>query len=227
MLPATFGNPPGSGAANEITFISVTSQAQHGGSVLMPSDINSGDIILALTSSEKEGGAQAAAYGTGFTSLQTLVPPQRPIGENSYYARLCTSYKIAAGTEASTSIGGFMNTTHEDSHVFIYRPNFTPTTVTEQDVTTANTTGNPSSTVINGATSVEAIISYGFFVGSGTPSVTWTGATADASPTGTLGYFKHAARTNGFNAGGGVDITADMNDTGNANGYITSYLEIT
>lgn len=93
----------------------VTTTNSSTASLTMPSGILAGDLLLALTgagSGSSSIPAITAAYGTGFTALNTVTGTYviTSGGSTFYYRNTgCTSYKIATGTESGTTIGGFVN----------------------------------------------------------------------------------------------------------------------
>jgi len=71
-------------------------------SVTGPASIQAGDLLIGL----QIGNSTTTAYGTGFTGLATATGSQTS-GKTTYYSRAIVSYKIADGSEASASLGGW------------------------------------------------------------------------------------------------------------------------
>lgn len=127
MIPGTLpighlGAAPGSllleyrAYANQVDSASTT--------ITAPADIQAGDLILSLSHSMEYGTTPpAAAYATGFTGLFTC-SQYTAYGKGSYYAcRICVGYKIADGSEASASIGGWMTGSLQcNKQLGVYRP---------------------------------------------------------------------------------------------------------
>lgn len=183
-------------------------------SVTMPSGINSGDLIIVVQNVYNDP-APTLAYGTGFTSLDGR------LATGSTGIRLAISYKIAAGTEGGTSIGGFMdgNASYENAIVFVYRPDFSISSVTIHDIADEETDFNPAAQTVNASGQAERTIVIGNSWGGAMTQYTLT-PDATVSTSGTMNV-KMTAQ-----APYGSDCTVDMPDYGTANTLYSCYLKV-
>ena len=221
----------GDGGADGLTTISYqtgTTASQHAGTITFPSGINSGDVLIVMQNSEDYNNSIPAAYGTGFTSVGTVTGTTSS-GDDTVYYRTCVSMKVADGTEASASIGGFINADdREGAVVYVYRPNVAATAIAAFDVETQYTNGNPTAQTINASSSTEVVIAFGCFGGTTDTnmSITWS-VTSDQDFTVANGFADIKSRATGYAKGTAVDITADTSDSGSANMIISGYIEVT
>lgn len=210
----------------ELAYVSSSKSTGYASSITFPADIQEGDILIVGQqygdSDDTNESDYTANTGTGFTSAGSAHDP----GINWVYQH-AVSYKLADGTEASASIGGFMpkesgaNTT---AAIFVYRPNFLPTTLTLQDEYSYGGTGNPAAYVINASDSALATICVGHAGGNNGPGATWSG-TADGTITESSGSAELTFRAEAANKGAGADITHDVGDNG-SNHATSFYLEV-
>lgn len=100
------------------------------GSMTFPTGIEEGDVIFAFAAASEQ--STTAVYGTGFTSLGTQ-QESYTVGKSTYRFRQCLSYKIADGTESSSTIGGFLpNSINSRLGIAVYRPkNFSASSVSK------------------------------------------------------------------------------------------------
>lgn len=210
-----------------LTLVTSSTDTEYNGTISFPADILEGDIIIV---GQQYGDADTTTEpnytsytGTGFTSVGGGYAP----GIDWVYQH-AVSYKLADGTEASSSIGGFMpqeSGSDVTAGIVVYRPNAPIANISAQDVANAATTGNPAAQVINASNSVVATISVAHAGGNNTPSVSYSG-TPDVTVTHNSGSAKISLRTEAATKGSGVDITFDVGDTG-SNHATSFYLEVT
>lgn len=227
-LAAALGDG-GSTGVSTVSYQTSNYAIDYNGSITMPSGISAGDVIIVLQSSYNLSGGPSAAYGTGFSSVGTVSNSWNS-GEDMYSHRTCMSMKIADGTEASSSIGGFMNGTRECAVVYVYRPDTAATTITAQDVETQATNGNPTGHTINASSStkVAIVVALGQGTNGGSINMTWS-ATSDQSYDGATVssvYSGLDTRATGYDAGSAVDVTTDTDDASTANHIISCYIEV-
>ena len=222
---------PAAGGVSTLTYQTSTSASDHGGSITMPSGISSGDIIVVCQSAVKNTfntTAPTAAYGTGFTSIGTDTVSYDAGGGSFNNLRMCLSAKIADGSEASSSISGFMNDNREAASVYVYRPDATPTTMTPTGYVSATSNGDPASqTVLAGSSTTAHIVVAHYNCRSTSPTITYSGATSDADfdDIGSIDC-RLASRATGVASGSGANVTIDINDNNRLNGVAGCYIEV-
>ena len=117
---ANTGNTGGANTVNTISY--VTHATSTASTITAPSNILSGDILVLYDQSASLGSIPSEVIPTGFTKIQGatngLLSGSRGI----------SSFKIANGTEASTSITG-VNAGEMAKILFVLRPNFTASNV--------------------------------------------------------------------------------------------------
>lgn len=219
------------GGVTSISYQTSTSASNHNGSITMPSGISSGDVIIVCQSATKSTINQSpptAAYGTGFTSIGTD-SVSRSDGQGDYTnMRMCLSAKIADGTEASSSIGGFMNDSKESAAVYVYRPNVAATTITAVGYVSDTSNANPAAQTITASGTSKAHIVVAHYNSRNTsPTITYSGATSDQNfdDIGNADC-RLAARATGVSSGGGSNVTIDINDNNSLNGVAGCYIEV-
>jgi len=212
----------------EVAFVTSATSTQHNGSITMPSGIQTGDIIIVGQQWRGLDGDTADYSGSGFTSISNLYVAGSSIVDDDYY-KSHASYKIADGSEASASVSGFADQdayTATTAGIYVYRPNAEVSAVTQVNKYTYQGSGNPAQNVLYGSSSSAATIALAVTGSNNYPSITFSGATADAVVD--INNYGSDLRMRAYaaNKGAGVDITTDMNDVG-ANLFTSVLLEIT
>lgn len=217
----------------EVSFVTSVTRTNTEGTLLMPSDIQANDIILVF---QKYGGyddqGSPANYdgtndnGDGFTKIGGVYQGPAPY----YSGCIAASYKLASGTEAASTISGFMSYNTADrfnynsSAIYIYRPNAEVSSVSAADVFTGEQVGGTISTTVNGTTSVESIITFGFAGTPNTATLTW-GTTSDQNSVVNNGYADIEVDVTSFRKGYVSDVTASSADSGQ-HFLLSGYLEV-
>ncbi len=155
MLPGLY-NPSAGAAAFSVSYVSNTTYTTYNGTLTMPT-LEVGDIILVVQYVLAWGLIiPAAAYGTGFTAIQTngstysFGPTDKAVG-------IAVSYRIATSGDSGRAIGGFQNDATEYAVVAIYRPSAALATVTPLDLSTSVLDNPPFSTITASGSSLWTI----------------------------------------------------------------------
>lgn len=134
-----------------------------GGTITMPSGIQSGDVILiyqvAGYGQQNSYPTGTVRYGNGFTGANTKTGYYL-ISSTSYYTHIAAvSYKKANGTESNTNISGFISQSAWDhtAILFLLRPNKNISSISISNITTVVTTADPPQYTINSLTNSEII----------------------------------------------------------------------
>ena len=189
-----------------LTYIEVhTSFDANGTFTLGAGDIQSGDLLFVIQ--EALGSSDpASSPGTGFTSV-TTAGGSRTSGKSTWYARVQVSYKIADGTENSTSIGGFMNATHGENYLMaVYRPDGA---IAGVENTSSTDYGTNIGTISVGGDTATTTITY-----SATPMESTNGLNMTWSPVHDAGLADGSGtlRGNMYVGGVGADVTITETD---------------
>ena len=141
---------------NNISLINNNAYASHNGSLLMPSGIQAGDLLL-VSNTAGSGGASIPTItvlpGLNFTLISSVTGTYS-ISTSFYRQTSVMSYKIADGTEGGTTISSFTTSTGSAAILFHLRGNVKINSVTNTTFintaiatepplyTAATTTGN-------------------------------------------------------------------------------------
>ena len=210
-------------SVTEVDFVTSSSPTNYNGSITMPSDIQAGDVIV-VGQMYYASTVDDALPGSGFTQISILSNYKAAC--ESYTS--CTSYKIADGTEGGASISGFGDKSvysYTSAGVYVYRPNSPAASVAQVNKYTYEGTGDPAQNILYGSTSGAATVAVAVAGCNNYPSITFSGATPDASVDINNFGSDLRMRAYGANKGAGVDVTTDMNDAG-ANLFTSVLLEI-
>lgn len=109
--------------------------------------------------------AISLAYGNGFTLISYLdqLGSARIVNTNYYMRQITTtSYKIATGNEAGTSVGGFLSSPTRPERVVLFhiRGTLPISSVTAIPISTTGTAGNPPPYTINSNASFDEVAYY-------------------------------------------------------------------
>ncbi len=134
-----------SGGPMELTYIGASKGEDHAGSLTGHADIEAGDLLFLTQWAVVRGSGTppAANYGTGFTSLETHSGTEI-VSKVTFSTRLCLSYKIADGTEASSTVGGLTYSNGEGALLAVYRPSKPITSVVVTSHTEYTENFNPA-----------------------------------------------------------------------------------
>lgn len=216
-----------------VDFVTSVTRTNSEGTLLMPSGIQAGDIIVVF---QKYGGydnlGSPANYdgtndnGTGFTKIGGIYQGPAPY----YSGCIAASYKIAVANDDGNTIGGFMsyNTAdrynHNSAAIYVYRPNYDVTLVSAVDVFTGEQRGGSIATTVNASQSALACIAFGFAGTPNTAALSW-GAGSDQNSVVNNGYADIEVDVYGFNKGAGADVSVSSSDSGQ-HFLLSGYLEV-
>ena len=206
-------------AAGGMTVSFIASSTSSGSdTITAPASINAGDLLLLVDSCFFE---QGGGVPTGFTSITSAI---------STFVDTLVSYKIADGTEDSSSITGQLGyISYEQVKLMLqFRGSPAISSVTPQDIATQITDGNPTSQTCNAGSGQAPLIVIGSY-GSNAPvdprtfSTTADGEISDSDfhAYGMSNYLKYKI----YNSSP-ADTTIDMDDEGIENNLISFYLEL-
>jgi len=205
-------------AFQDATF--VTSTSDIGSNALtLPSGIQSGDIIIFLEGAVDDV-LPAADVPSGFTqAIHTFAD----LG--SIDVRSIISYKIADGTEGSTSIIGVDEFACRAA--FVFRPNFTVGSATHRDTAGQATSGNPTAQVCNATGDPSScVIVVGFGWGVAGVDLSFS-PSQDVTEEDTFGEIGFDAKCKVYaNTETHADHTIDIGDLGSVNVLQSLYLEL-
>lgn len=196
-----------------------------GGTVTMPADVATGDVIIVCHGDRSAVPSKHADFTTldsagntngGFTDSGGII-----------------SYRISDGTEASQSYAGWTGLDAQWT-VSVWRPDVPCRTLTPQDTTAYAGTGNPAANVMGvSAATVPTVAVYmiweagttipadfGTFSGDGNDPVTGSTQLIENGGSNGIISYQHAQDAGGF------DITADIGDIG-VQASMSGYLEVT
>lgn len=207
------------GGATSLAF-QASASSENSATVTGPASIQSGDLLCLSDRGFEFLGFPTTAAPSGFTSIEnvTVDPDTRHI----------ISYKIADGSEASSSLTG-MTFLGGGKVLFVLRPDNPITNVNIQDSDSQGTAGNPASQTVTssgGAVPLVVLGAYGSFnnaiAETFTPtedgSVEANGDGGDAGDEANLFAYKI------YNSSP-ANVTIDMPDEGASNTLLSCYLE--
>lgn len=193
-----------------------------GGTVTMPADVATGDVIIVC-----HGAASASpSKHADFTTLASAGNTNGIFTDSGGII----SYRISDGTEGSQSYAGWSGASDASWVVSVWRPDVPASTLTPQDTASYAGTGNPAGNTMGvSAASAPTVAVYmiwdsgasppadfGTFSGDGNDPV--TGSTQLS--VGAIISYQHTQGAGGF------DITADIHDIG-VQASMSGYLEVT
>lgn len=217
----TFSNP-----IRRLTFAnSVTVSDKSGARV--PMNTQAGDFLLHVEFSQGLAASPTIAVPTGFTHMSNTSCSAPRIS-------VATSYKIANGTEANTTLSTAMaGDDEETSHLLVFRPVGFSISSVSYSISSEQTSSNPASQIIDASAVPYPVIIFGYY---GTLTVnafsprTFTGATEDAeieeldSGPDLISYLKYKVYTD---QNGPIPvITIDMEDEGLGNSLVAGYIRL-
>lgn len=210
--------------AKAVTAATVSSISQNasanvaGGSLTAPADINAGDLLVFFDTGVNIGAApDASAVPSGFTEILT-----DSLG-GSDDARMTLSYKIADGTEGSSSLTG-MTHDFEVKLLYTYRGDIAISSVNIVDTDSEITDGNPTSqTIASGSGSAPLVVVAGYTSSGVVNPRTFSPAKDgeigenDTAIEGSLAYKIYNSSP--------ANVSIDMDDEGVSNGLCGCYIE--
>lgn len=194
-----------------------------GGTVTMPADVQSGDVLVVFHGDR----SASPSANAGFTTIASAGSANGVFTDSG----CILSYRISDGTEASQSYTGWTGLGAAWA-ALVWRPNVPAISVNIQDAASYAGTGNPAANVMGiSGSSYPTIAAYGIWeAGAGpTGSISFSGDGNDpVSGSTSIGQYDQTS-TNSIRSrhhaqsSGGFDITADVGDVGvqaSASGYL-------
>jgi hypothetical protein len=185
--------------------------------ITAPADIQAGDVLLLLDkASDIDGGSPTAVVPTGFTNISTL-------NDTSVQTQIC-SYKIADGSEASSTITGMVGGNNVRKAMIVIRPDAPATAVNVGSLGAEISNANPAAKSVTASAGSPALIvigAYGNAFAAISPRTFSTTADAEITPATNL-YLAYKI----YNSSP-ADTSIDMDDEGTSNALQGFYLEVT
>lgn len=179
----------------------------------VPATVQAGDILCFKDASQSDFGA--GVVPSGFTVLaQAGSGPQ---------GRIILSFKIAIGTEASTTLVGGTVSSVSRRELLVFRGNAVANAVTAHSPAGEVNSGNVSAQVITAASGVVPLIVLAGYHSNGTVDPRSFSPAKDAEVNAnTNSYFAYKI----YNSSP-ADVTVDMDDEGLVNQLASGYLQVT
>lgn len=203
----------GTAAAGITTLTFQNSSTSTAATITLPGSINAGDLIILFDRAQGTS-APAAVTPTGFTQIANFAAST---------IRNVISYKIAAGTESSSSITGMDGNISDAKIALVYRGDAAISTVIINDLATQATDADPTSQVVNASGSPAPLIVLGSYgTSAGGAAFTRTMSPAEDSEI-TASANVYYVKRKDYNSSP-ADVTVDMNDPGsNSNNVLASF----
>jgi hypothetical protein len=151
-VPMSFIPHPINFLTGSLTSLSqVLSATSLAATITVPAGVQGGDLLVLLDNA-LGATVPATVIPTGFTSIGNI--------NDGGQARQILSYKIADGSEASTSITG-MDSTSETKALYVFRGDAPITSASPASVNGEATTGNPVSQTVTSGSGLAPLIVIG------------------------------------------------------------------
>lgn len=214
-------------AAAGITSIvqQASAESQDITTITAPADINAGDLLILLDHVLNNGAAPAAVTPSGWTQLLSVGAGAEAGG---FQNRLTVSYKIADGTEGSSSISGHLADDGNEKLLVTFRPDTAITAVAATNSGGSNVNTDPVAVAVNAGSETPPLLALGFYC---TPSAaidprTFTVAGSPAKD----GEVGHTSTTLylawKIYITSPANVSVDMDDEGNLNILAGGVLEV-
>ncbi len=185
--------------------------------ITVPAGVIAGDLLVLLDRAEDDATTvPTTVVPTGFTSIINTAHAQ--------YTRSIMSYKIAVGTEASSSITGMNGTAYESKAMYVFRGNNPITSVTAASAAGQFTESNPTAQVVTasaGAVPLVVLAGYSVFAANAVDPRTFSTTKDGEISNGTDLYLAYKI----YNSSP-ADTTVDMDDEGFENCLQSCYLQV-
>lgn len=203
----------GSGVTTLSKVADATSTAE---TITVPASVQAGDLIVLKDSAVAGVSAPSTVVPSGFTSIvNTSV-------DTTISIRQIVSYKIADGTEGSSSLTGMNGGSFNNKELIVFRGDVPITTVTPSTPNEEATTGDPASQNAAASGGTAPLIVLAGYGSNGSVTTRSFSPAEDAEITaGLKSYTKYKI----YNSGPS-DTTVDMGDYG-TNALQSFYLECT
>lgn len=200
---------------NAIQFTPVGSSSSSSSTIVIPGNIQAGDIIVLTDKAAGTTGIPTTVVPTGFTSI---------INSSGGTARLISSYKIANGTESGTTITGMNGASSNRKALVVLRPDAPATSVTAFSTAGQVTDGNPTLQTVTAGSGTPALVVFGVY---GTDSTAIAPRTFSPAPDAEITpATNHYLAYKIYNADP-VNTSVDMDDEGLDNCLQSFYIQAT
>lgn len=149
----------GAGQNTLTTIVQQASATSTAATINCPADIIAGDLLVMLdrASNNAFGGVPASVTPSGFTSIGNISVSASGITG----IRQTFWYKLAVGTEASSTLTGMDGTATDKKALLVFRGNVPATTLTLVSVGGEATDGNPTAQNVTAGTGVPPLVVLG------------------------------------------------------------------
>lgn len=216
FLPGWMPGAAGAGGAEELTDIAVVTRATStGASLTAPANIQPGDLLM-WCDSPFSFGVPTLVIPAGFTLIVDA-----PDG----FVRTVVAYKIADGSEASSSIAGMSGELNNRKLLCVFRGNTLISEATANDVdfeVTNDTPANQTITASGGTVPLVVFAAYAVHINPGSLSPTWDDIESFTASSAGI----HLAWKVYNAAASPTNHVASTSDQGNGNTLISFFLEL-
>ena len=202
--------PAATGGLTTLSFIAST--IADADSITAPASINSGDLLVMFDYSGKPSGGGTP---TGFTNI---------FDTSGAYVDIIASYKIADGTEDSSSITGLTGGYAGLKIIQQFRGDDTISSISAQDIASQVTDGDPSTQTCNASLGSSPLIVFGMYGSHDTISTRTFSPTEDGETDNTGSAEQLHAKYKIYNSSP-ADVTIDMGAVDFQNALGSFYLE--
>jgi hypothetical protein len=188
-----------------------SSSTNNASTITVPNDVVASDLLVLYDRAGNTSGFPTAVTPTGFTQILNQT--------GSTNLRFVCSFKIAAGTEAGTTITG-MNGNNLNGKILMVFSTNGATAGAAFDVAFQNTDGDPAAQTVNasGQSTPLVVIAY-------MRQVTITSQSFSPTEDGTVPFGAQTAYYKMYNASP-ADVTVDCGDGGNNNALLSFYIQV-
>lgn len=186
-------------------------------SITAPAGIIAGDLIVCLNIAESGGAGPTTAVPSGFTSINnvTVTTP------GSNVQRSILSYKLAVGTEASSTLTGMVGA--YTLIILVFRGNAPAALLTVASVNGQATAGNPTAQSVTASGGVVPLVVLGAYWTQGvvnprTFTPTKDGEVSNGSQSGWIAWKIYNASP--------ANVSIDMDDEGDGNSLQSCYIQM-
>lgn len=185
-----------------------------------PADIIAGDVLVFLDAVwNLSGGPPASSVPSGFTSIATATTG---LGSD---IRTTLSYKLAVGTEGSSTITGMSSTGGASKILVVFRPDDPASTLTVFSVAAEATNANPSAQTVTASGGTPPLIVVGAYTSSGAIDPRGFSTTKDDEIESAASAFDMWIAWKIYNTSP-ADTSIDMDDEGASNILESCYITV-
>lgn len=204
-------------AAGGLTLSFIASTTSTAATITAPSSINAGDLLVLMDTASSVFVSPTTVVPTGFTSISN-----RTFSSGSAFQRAIFSYKIANGSEDSSSITGMDGNLNDQKIMMQFRGSSAIAAVTPSTVNFTSSDTNP--TAQNAAASggvAPLIVLGGYYTTGGTIDPRTMSPAKDGEANSSVSQYLAYKIYNSSPA----DVSVDMDDEGSGNAVHAFYLQ--